>query len=145
MATGIQVVIDCADPARLARFWAEALGYRVQPPPEGFESWEAWLRDAGIPEEDWNSASAVVDPDGAGPRIYFQRVPERKQTKNRVHLDLNVGGSIGTPLAERQARVDAEVDRLIGLSAAVARPGSVERGEYWVVMQDPEGNEFCVQ
>src|SRR5262245_30342032 len=145
MATGIQVVIDCADPARLAGFWAEVLGYRLQPPPEGFESWEAWLRASGIPEDDWNSASAVMDPDGAGPRIYFQRVPERKQTKNRVHLDLNVGGAMGTPLAERQARVDAEVERLLGLGATVARPGAVERGEYWVVMQDVEGNEYCVQ
>lgn len=66
MATGIQVVFDCADPDRLARFWATALHYRVQDPPDGFTSWEAWLADAGVPEDEWNSASAIVDPDGAG-------------------------------------------------------------------------------
>jgi hypothetical protein len=144
MARGIQVVIDCEDPDRLARFWAEALGYREQPPPEGYSTWEAWLMAMGIPEDQWNSAAAVVDPDGAKPRLYFQRVPEPKQGKNRVHLDLNVGGPAGTALEERRARVDAEVERLASLGAVTARPVE-ERGEYWVVMQDPEGNEFCVQ
>jgi len=145
MAIDVQVVFDGSDPDRLARFWAEALGYRLQDPPEGFGSWEDWLRAMNIPEEDWNSASAVVDPEGAGPRLYFQRVPEAKQVKNRVHLDLNVGGGPGTPLEEHQRRVDAEVERLTGIGATVFRPGRVERGEYWVIMQDPEGNEFCVQ
>jgi catechol 2,3-dioxygenase-like lactoylglutathione lyase family enzyme len=145
MATSIQVVMDCADPDRLARFWAEALGYKLQDPPDGFASWEDFLREQGVPESEWNSASAVVDPDGAGPRIYFQRVPESKGVKNRVHLDLNVSGGSRVPLEERQRAVDAEVQRLTGLGATVFRPGSVERDEYWVVMQDPEGNEFCVQ
>lgn len=145
MATGIQVVIDCADPARLARFWAEALHYRLQDPPEGFESWPDFLTAQGVPESDWNSASAAVDPDEKGPRIYFQRVPEAKVVKNRVHLDLNVGGGHAAGLEENQRRVDAEVERLKALGATVFRPGGVEQGEYWVVMQDPEGNEFCVQ
>ncbi len=145
MATSIQVVFDCADPGRLARFWAEALGYRLQDPPTGFDSWEAWLADQGVPEDDWNAASAVVDPDGVGPRIYFQRVPEPKVVKNRVHLDLNVGAGHAAGLDESRRLVDAEVDRLMALGASIFRPGSVERGEYWVVMQDPEGNEFCVQ
>ena len=145
MAVRIQVVFDCADPDRLARFWASALGYHIPPPPEGFETWEAWLTAHDIPEEDWNSASAVEDPDGAGPRIYFQQVPEQKIVKNRVHIDLNVGGGGKVPLEDRQQRVDAEVERLVKEGATVFRPGSVERGEYWVVMQDPEGNEFCVQ
>jgi hypothetical protein len=145
MATSIQVVLDCADPDRLARFWAEALGYKLQDPPEGFATWEDFLREQGVPESDWNSASAVVDPDGAGPRIYFQKVPESKVVKNRVHLDLSVSAGSRVPLEERQRAVDAEVQRLTGLGATVFRPGSVERGEYWVVMQDPEGNEFCVQ
>jgi hypothetical protein len=145
MATSIQVVFDCGDPVRLARFWSEALRYTLQDPPQGFESWEAWLADQGVPEADWNAASAVVDPDGVGPRIYFQRVPEPKTVKNRVHLDLNVGGGHAAGLDENRRLVDAEVDRLTGLGASVFRPGSVERGEYWVVMQDPEGNEFCVQ
>lgn len=145
MATSIQVVLDCADPDRLARFWAEALGYKLQDPPQGFATWDDFLREQGVPESEWNSASAVVDPDGAGPRIYFQKVPESKVVKNRVHLDLSVSAGSRVPLEERQRAVDAEVRRLTGLGATVFRPGSVERGEYWVVMQDPEGNEFCVQ
>jgi hypothetical protein len=76
MATKVQVVIDCADPARLAEFWGEALGYIIQPPPPGFDSWPAFLLSVGVPESEWTSASAVVDPDGVGPRFYFQRVPE---------------------------------------------------------------------
>ncbi len=145
MATGVQVVIDCGDPARLSAFWAEALHYRVQDPPEGHATWEEFLEAQGVPESEWNSASAVVDPDGAGPRVYFQRVPETKVVKNRVHLDLNVGGGHAAELDERRRRVDAEVERLLALGATIFRPGSVENGEYWVVMQDPEGNEFCVQ
>ncbi|HZD80612.1 MAG TPA: VOC family protein [Actinomycetota bacterium] len=145
MATRIQIVNDCADPSGLAAFWAEALHYRLQDPPEGASSWEDWLREQGIPEERWNDASAVVDPDGAGPRIFFQRVPEGKVVKNRVHLDLSISGGIRAPLEERQRSVDGEVERLQGLGATIFRPGSVQRGEYWVVMQDPEGNEFCVQ
>jgi Glyoxalase-like domain len=145
MATGIQVVIDCADPDRLARFWASALGYKVQDPPEGHATWEDFLLAMNIPEERWNDSGAVIDPDGPGPRIYFQRVPEPKSVKNRVHLDLNVGVR-GIPLDERRKRIDAEVERLKGEGATVFRPGQVnEFDEYWVVMQDPEGNEFCVQ
>jgi hypothetical protein len=84
----VQVTFDAADPAALAAFWAGALGYVADPPPEGFASWEAWATDQGIPEERWNDASAIVDPDGAGPRIFFQKVPEGKAAKNRVHLDV---------------------------------------------------------
>jgi Glyoxalase-like domain len=113
MATGIQVVFDCADPDSLARFWAEAIGYKLQDPPTGYGSWEHWAREQGIPQERWNDASAV-DPDNRGPRLYFQRVPEAKTTKNRVHLDLNAGGAHGTPPAERRRRIDAEVERLLG-------------------------------
>jgi Glyoxalase-like domain len=101
VAAKVQVVIDCADPARLAGFWAEALGYRVQDPPSGFDSWLAFLISVGVPESEWNSASAVVDPDGAGPRIYLQRVPEPKAGKNRLHLDLNVGGGHDVPIDQR--------------------------------------------
>jgi hypothetical protein len=144
MTTGIQVVFDCADPNQLATFWAAALGYRLQDPPEGFTSWQDWLREQGIPEEHWNDASAVVDPDGRRPRIYFQRVPEAKTVKNRVHLDLGVGGGPGVSLEDRRGKVDAEVGRLLGLGARRLRVAE-ERGEYWTVMQDPEGNEFCVQ
>ena len=144
MATSVQVVIDCADPARLAAFWATALGYKMQDPPEGFTSWEEWLAAQGIPESEWNSANAVVDPAGRGPRLYFQRVPEPKTVKNRLHLDLNVGGGHATPLEERRGRIGAEVERLLEAGATRLRANE-ERGEFWVVMQDPEGNEFCLQ
>ncbi len=144
MTTAVQIVIDCADPARLAGFWSTALGYVVQPPPPGFDSWDAFLTEMGVPESEWNSASAVVDPEGKGPRIFFQRVPEPKTVKNRVHLDLNAGGEHGTPLDERKERVDAEAARLVAEGASVVGPME-QRGEYWVVLRDPEGNEFCVQ
>ena len=144
MATQIQVVMDCSDPTRLSEFWAAALGYVLQPPPEGYASWDELLSEMGVPESERNSASAVVDPDGAGPRIYFQRVPEPKTAKNRVHLDLNVGGGRDTPEDEKRRRVDGRVRELVGAGAAIVRDAE-ERGERWVVMQDPEGNEFCVQ
>src|ERR1700682_3898208 len=131
MATGIQVVIDCTDPARLAPFWATALGYKIQDPPAGFATWQDFLVAHGVPESEWNSASAIVDPDARGPRIFFQRVPEAKTSKNRLHLDVNVGG---------REQVDAEVLRL--QQAGATRLRDVEpRGEYWVVMHDPDGSE----
>ena len=145
MATSIPVVMDCTDPAKQAAFWAEALHYKLQDPPDGFASWQSWLEASGIPESDWNSASAVVDPEGAGPRIYFQRVPEEKVVKNRVHLDLNVGGpKATTPDDERRRRIDAEVERLVVLGADKLQSRDV-RGEYFVNLVDPEGNEFDVQ
>lgn len=143
MAIGVQVVIDCADPGKLAPFWAEALHYKLQDPPEGFASWQDWLRASNIPESDWNSASAVIDPEGVGPRIYFQRVPEGKTVKNRVHLDLNVS-SRHDPPEVKQAKVDAEVYRLVALGARKLQARTV-RGVYFVNMLDPEGNEFDVQ
>ncbi|MCU0483419.1 MAG: VOC family protein [Chloroflexi bacterium] len=145
MTTSIQVVFDCADPARQARFWAEALGYVFQPPPPGFDSWEACLRAEGVPEERWNDSAAIVDPGGVGPRVYFQRVPEGKTAKNRVHLDLNASGGPSLTLEERKRLVDAEVARLKGLGATDERGAKDIGGEYWVRMNDPEGNEFCVQ
>jgi hypothetical protein len=144
VATGVQVVFDCGDPAKLATFWAAALHYKIQDPPAGFASWPDFLKAQGIPESEWNSASAIVDPDGAGPRIYFQQVPEEKTVKNRVHLDLNVGGPRNAPQDERRRRVDAEVERLLQLGARKSRTVE-ERGEYFVNMFDPEGNEFDIQ
>ncbi|HYT78563.1 MAG TPA: VOC family protein [Actinomycetota bacterium] len=146
MAIPVQVVIDCADPDRMMKFWATALGYKEQDPPEGYATWQDFLRAVNVPEDQWNSAGAVVDPDGRGPRLYFQQVPEPKSVKNRVHLDLNVAGGGSVPLDERRKRIDAEADRLVAAGATVFRPGEVnEMGEYWVVMQDVEGNEFCIQ
>lgn len=145
MGTKVQIVIDCADPRRLGEFWAEALHYRTPEPPDGFASWDDWARAEGIPEDRWNDANAVEDPDGIGPRVYLQRVPEGKVAKNRLHLDLNVGGGHSVALDERRARVDAEVARLKALGATDERGAIEQRGEYWVRMNDPEGNEFCVQ
>jgi hypothetical protein len=144
MATSIQVTFDCADPDRLATFWADALGYKKQDPPEGFGTWPEFLTAQGVPEDQWNSASAIVDPDGVGARIFFQQVPEAKSSKNRVHLDVNVGGGRGVPPEARRERADAEAERLSRIGARKVRAND-ERGEYWVVMQDPEGNEFCLQ
>jgi Glyoxalase-like domain len=142
MATGVQVVFDCADPDAQALFWAGALGCIVQPPPDGFPDREAFLRSLGQ-EDRLGSASAVVDPDGAGPRIYFQRVPEPKTTKNRIHLDLNISQWHTLGREEGRRRVLAEVARLTVLGARQVRVGE-EHGQFWVVMRDPEGNEFCV-
>jgi hypothetical protein len=144
MVVPVQVTFDCADPDRLAHFWADLLGYQLDPPPEGCDSWEAWLIEQGIPESEWNSASAVSDPEEHGPRIFFQRVPEPKDRKNRVHLDVNVGGPWGTPDEERRAAVDAAVERAVGLGAKKVRLVE-ERGERHYVMNDIEGNEFCLQ
>ena len=85
----IQVTFDCAEPERVARFWCEVLGYVVPPPPEGFATWDDF--DRALPPEQQGSAFACVDPSGAGPRLYFQRVPEGKVVKNRLHLDVRVG------------------------------------------------------
>lgn len=145
MTTTFQVTFDCADPAALAGFWAEALGYQVPDPPAPHADWDAWATAMGIPPERWNDARAIEDPAGERPRIYFQKVPEGKVAKNRVHLDLNVGGGHATPLDERKRRVAAEVARLKALGATDQRGSIEQRGEFWVRMNDPEGNEFCVQ
>ena len=91
MGVTVQIVFDAADPEALAQFWASAAGYVIQPPPEGFESWQAFLAQIGVPEDQWDKASACVDPDGHGPRFFFQKVPEPKAVKNRVHVDLQPG------------------------------------------------------
>ena len=143
MATEFQVTFDANDPPLLADFWAEALGYVTPPPPQGHDSWDDWAIAMEIPEEDWDMARALVDPEGKGPRIFIQKVPEGKTAKNRVHLDLRIGGGPDAPLDTRKERIDAEADRLETLGAS--RVGPIEeRGSYFIVMQDPEGNEFCV-
>jgi hypothetical protein len=141
----VQVTFDAADPGRLAEFWAAVLGYQVQPPPPGFDSWPAALTAWGVPEEEHNSRSAIVPFDGDGPRIFFQRVPETKTAKNRVHLD--VRAAPGLQGADRMAALEAECARLVALGATRSRrfepdPGSGSNG--FLVMSDPEGNEFCL-
>jgi hypothetical protein len=143
MAPGVQVVFDCADPAALAKFWSKALGYEMEPPPEGFSSWEEWAVEQGIPEERWNDANAAVDPAGLRPRLFFQKVPEPKKTKNRLHLDVKFTAGLDISPEEAKRMAQEEAHRLEGIGAKTVGPMS-ELGEFWIVMQDPEGNEFCV-
>lgn len=135
----VQVSVDAADPPRLARFWAVALGYVEQPPPPGHDSWEAFAASVGMPPESLDDYAALVDPAGTGPRLLFQRVPEPKTSKNRFHLDVGVGGP-----EHDQALVEAHVARLVEAGGAVVARRA-EHGDSWVVMTDPEGNELCVQ
>jgi hypothetical protein len=146
MARKFQVSFDCADSNRLMSFWADALAYKPMDLPAGFDSWLAYWRSLGVPEEELEEAGAVhlVDPDGVGPRIYFQEVPEPKVVKNRVHLDLDVSGGRGVPLATRKELVDAEAERLTAAGATTLRILTEGIDYYAVVMQDPEGNEFCL-
>ena len=137
-----QVTFDAADPERLGKFWGEVLGYVEQPPPPGFDSWDAFADSVGSPADKRDALYAVIDPDGRRPRLLFQRVPEDKTAKNRVHLDVNVGA--GLPEAERSEAVRARVRVLCALGA-VEVGELTEYGSHWVVMLDPEGNEFCVQ
>ncbi|MFE0336996.1 VOC family protein [Streptomyces sp. NPDC058955] len=104
----LQLTIDCADPGRLVPFWAEALRYVPEPPPEGYPSWREYWAASGVPEEELGDGAgdlpeSLVDPAGVGPRVWFQQVPEPKTVKNRVHLDLKVGGGRGVPLAVGRA------------------------------------------
>jgi len=136
-----QVTFDCAEPERVGRFWCDVLGYVVPPPPEGFASWDNF-KDS-LPAEQRGAAFACVDPSGVGPRLYFQRVPEGKIVKNRVHLDVRVGtGLVG---GERLATLEAECARLQAIGAErvqlLAADGD---NESCIVMQDVEGNEFCL-
>ena len=136
-----QVTFDCAAPERVARFWCEVLGYVAPPPPEGFATWDEF--NSAQPPEDRGSWFACVDPTGVGPRLFFQRVPEGKVAKNRVHLDVRVGtGLVG---AERLAALEAECARLLPLGATRVRLLEAdEENESCLVMQDVEGNEFCL-
>jgi hypothetical protein len=138
-ATAVQVVIDATDPHAVAAFWAAALHYEVE---DHSDRIEQLLQAGHVPPEAtlrvgdrlaFVDLDAISDPDGAGPRLLFQRVPEAKTVKNRVHLDLAVGADV----------VDDEVARLTGLGATYAWT-SDDRGTRAVTMRDIEGNEFCV-
>lgn len=146
MAARFQLTFDCADLDRQARFWAEALGYRLEDPPAGCDDWDAYWRSVGVPEEELGAGvDSIVDPDDAGPRIWFQKVSEGKTVKNRIHVDLHASGGRDLPLETRKERVDAEVARLVALGATRRRtltePGM---DRYAVAMSDLEDNEFDI-
>lgn len=148
MTVRFQVVIDCHDPGKLVPFWGSALGYRPEPPPQGFAGWADYWRDMGISEEDLRGVTgpeSIVDANGAGPRIWFHAVPETKTCKNRLHFDLKASGGRELPLATRKSQVEAEVTRLVDLGATRLET-LYEEGldHYAVAMADPEGNEFDV-
>jgi hypothetical protein len=146
MAVRFQLVIDCTNPDLLARFWAAALGYELEPPPAGFATWDDYWREVGVPEAELGvGADCVIDADGSGPRIWFQVVPERKTIKNRLHLDIHASGGRAVPIETRKQRVDAEARRLADLGATIARVLHNEGiDHYGVAMKDPEGNEFDI-
>ncbi len=126
MATHWTLGCDAADPHRLARFWALALGYVPEP---------------GYDDPD---GASIVDPDGRGPAIGFLRVPEGKTAKNRVHVDIRVAGEPPWDVAERERLIRAKAAELAGAGATVVREEVYPDGFGHVVMLDPEGNEFCV-
>jgi hypothetical protein len=119
----VHMAIDAVEPVRLARFWAAALGWEM----------ESWEMTAGGPEVANVLPAGYSYPDPVAQLLVVLPVPEPKQAKNRVHLNL------ATLSAAHQA---AEVDRLLGLGAV---PADVGQGDVpWTVLADPEGNEFCV-
>jgi Glyoxalase-like domain len=151
MPARFQLVIDCKDPELLARFWAAALGYVLEPPPEGFATWDDWRRDIGLPDSELGiGADSIVDPRGEGPRIWFRADEAAKVVKNRLHLDVHASGgrsvvSRDLPLAIRKQRVDAEAKRLAGLGATITGALSADGLDHYAVgMKDPEGNEFDI-
>jgi hypothetical protein len=143
MSRTIQVTFDANNPTTLADFWLDALSYERPSPPDDFDTWDAFALDKGIPAEDWDRFDALVDPDGDGPRLFFQKVPEGKASKNRVHLDLKAADPDSDAAAQRIA-VDAEVGRLVGIGATKIEDFNEPGFGVWTVMNDPEGNEFCV-
>ena len=141
-----QLTIDANDPALLARFWARALGYQPVPPAEPETTWYALYRSRLGEEAAFDDR--LFDPAGLRPPIWFQKVPETKAGKNRLHLDLYpTGRDRALPMDRRIEIVEARVAELVGLGASVERRTREDDSEdpvYFVVMYDPEGNEFCV-
>jgi hypothetical protein len=140
MAFEFQVVVDSADPHTQADWWAEALGWPVEPQDEAFI--RRMIEIGAATEADtlthrgalvWRTGAAITSPDPGRPRVLFQSVPEAKTVKNRLHLDVRVGAD----------GREAEVERLVRLGATELWRGSQGPFE-WVTLADPEGNEFCV-
>jgi hypothetical protein len=152
MSRHVQVTFDAHDPRALSSFWSEVLGY-VHPGPPGVDlpegadrlaAWEEFLARIGVPAEQRNARSAIEDPEGNGPRLFFQQVPEDKAAKNRVHLDVRVAP--GLRAEQRMAALEAECDRLVALGATRVRrcEPAPPMSAGFIVMTDPEGNEFCL-
>ncbi|HEU4749971.1 MAG TPA: VOC family protein [Acidimicrobiia bacterium] len=146
MAAKFQITVDCSNPDRLARFWAPALGYVLQPAPEGHATWRDYWLSVGVPENEIEDGyDSIIDPSGDGIRIWFQKVPERKSIKNRLHFDVLVGGGRSLPISERRRRVDEAVERLLAAGATMIKAVEAPQVDhYFVAMRDPEGNEFDV-
>jgi hypothetical protein len=141
MAISWSLTIDCAHPAKLAEFWALALGYVTSPPPAGFASREEWLTHHGVPAEEWDDGAYLSDPAGMAPGLSFLKVPEPKAAKNRVHLDVHVvGGRDNMSPEVRWPRLIGVTEQLTVAGATVVREDKPDH----VVMADPEGNEFCI-
>ena len=152
MSRHVQVTFDAADPRALATFWRDVLGY-VHPGPPGvtlsesadpLAAWDDFLQRIGVPQSQWNTRSALEDPDGHGPRLFFQQVAEGKVSKNRVHLD--VRAAPGLHGDERMAALEWECQRLVALGATRLcryEPDPPMSAGH-IVMADPEGNEFCL-
>jgi len=152
MSRQVQVTFDAHDPRALSVFWRDVLGY-VHPGPPGvtvpdgadpLAAWDEFLERAGVPAGQRNSRSAIEDPDGHGPRLFFQQVPEGKVAKNRVHLD--VRAAPGLQGEERMAALEAECARLVSLGATRLwrEDPAAPMAAGHIVMADPEGNEFCL-
>ncbi len=112
-----ELIVDCADPRRLAEFWSAVLG---------------WQPTGRYDEEVFDEDVEIAGPPGSGPSLVFVRVPEAKTVKNRLHIDVNPVG----------CEQEQEVERLVGLGARRIDIGQGESS--WIVLADPEGNEFCV-
>jgi hypothetical protein len=144
VAVSWQVTFDAVDAKALARFWARALHYAAEPPPDGFDSWPSALEAMGVPEDEWDDGASLIDPSGVGPRIVILGVPEPKTAKNRMHLDLRAERVEEDTSVERKDSILAEAARLEALGATRILEQGLPGHHFHVVMQDPEGNEFCV-
>ena len=145
-----QLTIDCHDPARLVSFWAPVLGYDVRPAPGNFATWNDYYLSVGVPADELDlndptgGADRLIDPQGHGPAIWFQPVPEGKSVKNRIHLDV-YAMSREEPYAARKAANAAWVEELVAAGATILKVlDEPEWGRYYITLADPEGNEFCV-
>ncbi|MHA6784866.1 VOC family protein [Pseudonocardia saturnea] len=128
----IDLTLDCADAVALAQFWKLALGYEDEPPPAPFTTRAEWAASfLAEGETDEGGGAWLRDPAGVGPRLCLLDVPERKTAKNRLHMDVRVGGW------------DA-VTRTVALLRDAGGTVVAEFPGHHVVMADPEGNEFCV-